>query len=72
MPEDLYHLMRLRDHVVSEHHGLDRVKLSVQHGPLGSIDRPDADRIAELWNAARGMKTEEAVRRLQTIPQEID
>jgi|GEM_PF-3379420 len=31
----------IRDHVISPEHGLDRVKISVQCGPLGSFNRPD-------------------------------
>jgi hypothetical protein len=41
----------IRDHVISPQHNLDRVKLSIQKGPLGSLDRPDAERLAALWNA---------------------
>lgn len=40
----------VRDHVISPQHGLDRVKLSIQHGPLGSFDRADGELIAKLWN----------------------
>lgn len=49
----------VRDHVVSPQHGLDRVKLSLQHGPLGSFDRPDAERLVLLWNATLSMSVEE-------------
>lgn len=30
---------------------LDRVKLSIQHGPLGSFDHADGELLAALWNA---------------------
>ena len=40
----------VRDHVVSPPHNLDRVKITPQHGPLGSLDRPDAELIVTLAN----------------------
>lgn len=40
----------VRQHVLSSHHGLDRVKLSIQKGPLGSFDREDGELLARLWN----------------------
>lgn len=51
--------LTIRDHVVSPQHGLDRVKLSNQRGPLGSFDRPDAERIALLWNLAEGLSADD-------------
>ena len=44
--------LTIRDHVVSEPHNLDRVKISSQHGPLGSFDRHDAALIVALVNNA--------------------
>lgn len=40
----------VRQHVLSPQHGLDRVKLSIQRGPLGSFDRADGELLARLWN----------------------
>jgi hypothetical protein len=55
----------LRDHLVAPQYGLDRVKLSVQRGPLGSFDRPDGERLVRLWNASRSLSVEEAEERLR-------
>lgn len=54
----------MRDHVVSPHHKLDRVKLSIQRGPLGSFDREHAQRIMLLWNCADGLSEDEIRLRL--------
>ena len=51
--------LTIRDHVISPQHGLNRVKLSNQRGPLGSFDRPDTERIELLWNLADGMNAEQ-------------
>jgi hypothetical protein len=53
--------IRLRDHVISPQHGLDRVKLSIQKSVLGSFDRPNAERIALLWNMTRHLTVEEII-----------
>ena len=44
--------IEVRPHITSQQHGLDRVKLSIQMGPLGSFNRADGERIAWLWNEA--------------------
>jgi hypothetical protein len=44
--------LTVREHVKAP--GLDRVKLSNQKGPLGSFDREDGERLAELWNVCQG------------------
>ena len=53
--------IKIRDHVISPQHKLDRVKLSIQHGPLGSFDRPDAERIALLWNLTLDKSIEDII-----------
>lgn len=42
--------VNLRQHILSPAHGLDRVKLSIQKGPLGSFDREDGELIQKLLN----------------------
>lgn len=46
--------LTVRQHVLSPQHGLDRVKLSCQIGPLGGIDRPVGELLASLWNKHHG------------------
>lgn len=48
----------VRQHVLSPQHGLDRVKLNLQRGPLGSFDREDGELLARLWNAHHGYPVE--------------
>lgn len=49
----------VRQHILSPQHGLDRVKLNLQIGPLGSFDRADGELLAHLWNVYHGYHAEE-------------
>ena len=57
--------VQVRQHVLSVQHKLDRIKLSIQHGPLGSFDRVDGERVALLWNLTRHMTDSEIELALQ-------
>jgi len=60
----------VRDHVVSPPHNLDRVKITPQHGPLGSLDRPDAELIVTLANNRQTFI--DALRRVDALKADLD
>ena len=62
----MFGTVQVRDHVKAK--DLDRVKLSIQKGPLGSFDRPDGERIALLWNLTKDMTAAEFHRLLLPSP----
>jgi hypothetical protein len=57
----------VREHSRDTSKGLDRVKLSIQRGPLGSFDREHGELLAKLWNDHHSQPVNTELQRLKLL-----